>query len=238
MPEGHGEKIWVWAHRRTEQTIYTLRDRLNDHHDLKQIPFNGKKLKPSSLRKDYWYPMAWINFNAGHGAIGRHVFQQLRELKHLHEVSWPDTLRHKTPNEYTDADREAIANAAKKGQKHIPLRSKQQRGKALNAQKKNSIADMAAVLGGIQKTCKIHLNQFEEGGQGLAPVSIRWANNLDRNYAKSWTDNVRHEVVEGDAIAQLMPDGTTLRTPATPGTTATTAPKGPARGERELNAST
>lgn len=27
-PEGHGEKIWIWSHRRTEQTIYTFRDRL------------------------------------------------------------------------------------------------------------------------------------------------------------------------------------------------------------------
>jgi hypothetical protein len=28
-PEGHGEKIWIWSHRRTDQTVYTLRDRLN-----------------------------------------------------------------------------------------------------------------------------------------------------------------------------------------------------------------
>jgi len=194
-PEGHGEKIWIWNHRRTEQTIYTLRDRLDDHHDLKQIPFNGKKLKPATLRKDYWSPMAIIEFPQGRGNVGRSVFQKLRELKHLHEVSWPEDMRLKTKDEYTKEDIKRIKNAKEEGRTYVPVRTKRQRGVALCAQKKNSIADMAAVLAGGGRGNKIVAS--EEGE--LVPVTVNWANDQDKRYAESWSDNVTHGLVEKPA---------------------------------------
>ncbi|KFH41805.1 hypothetical protein ACRE_074750 [Hapsidospora chrysogenum ATCC 11550] len=195
-PEGHGEKIWIWSHRRTDQTVYTLRDRLNDHHDLKQIPFNGKKLKPATLRKDYWSPMAIIEFPQGHGSVGRSVFQKLRELKHLHEVSWPEDMRLKTEDEYTEQDIKRIKNAKEEGRTYVPVRTKRQRGAALCAQKKNSIADMAAVLAGQGRGNKIVAG---EGEGELVPVTVNWANDQDKRYAESWSDNVTHGLVEKPA---------------------------------------
>ena len=48
---------------------------------LKQIPFNGKKLKPAKLRKDYWRTLAMIEFGQGQELVGQSVFQRLVECK-------------------------------------------------------------------------------------------------------------------------------------------------------------
>lgn len=169
---------------------------LQDHHDLKQIPFNGKKLKPATLRKDYWSPMAIIEFPQGLGSVGRSVFQKLRELKHLHEVSWPEDMRLKTEDEYTEQDIKRIKNAKEEGRTYVPVRTKRQRGAALCAQKKNSIADMAAVLAGQGRGNKIVAG---EGEGELVPVTVNWANDQDKRYAESWSDNVTHGLVEKPA---------------------------------------
>ena len=178
--------------------------------------------------------MAWINFATGDGEVGRSVFQKLRELKHLHEVSWPETLRRKTPDQYTDRDKKAIERAKEEGRKHYPMRSQRQRGVALNAQKKNAIADMAAVLSGVGPGNKV-LQKPEDGPEVLADVTVRWSNNMDRNFARKWSENVAHEYVHGEDIFKITPDGAVMATPATPGTTAATATKGPARGGAELS---
>lgn len=187
--------------------------------------------------------MAWINFASGDGEVGRSVFQKLRELKHLHEVSWPETLRRKTPDQYTDRDKKAIEAAKAEGRKHYPMRSKRQRGVALNAQKKNSIADMAAVLSGVGPGNKILLKP-KDGPEVLADVTVRWSNDLDRNYARKWSENVAHEFIHGENIFKVTNDGAVMLVPTapaaeetveTPGTTASMASKGPARGERELS---
>jgi hypothetical protein len=138
--------------------------------------------------------MAIIEFPQGRGNIGRSVFQKLRELKHLHEVSWPEDMRLKTEDEYTKEDINRIKNAKEEGRTYVPVRTKRQRGVALCAQKKNSIADMAAVLAGQGRGNKIVAGEGE-----LVPVTVNWANDQDKRYAESWSDNVTHGLVEKPA---------------------------------------
>ncbi|KAI6751133.1 hypothetical protein HG530_014047 [Fusarium avenaceum] len=197
-PEGHGEDIWVYGHRRTDQIIYSFDKTLNGFHDLKQLPFNGKKTKPAKLRKDYWSPFAHISFPAGKGSVGRSVFQKLRELKHLHEVAWDDEFRHKRPEEYTAADRKRIAEEEEKGNKNYrPIRTKEERGVALNAQKPNSIADIASVLSGAGRGNKIVVSEEAEGAERkLLEVKVSWANDQDKQYAQEWSGNVAHGLFE------------------------------------------
>lgn len=168
---------------------------------MKQIPFNGKKLKPATLRKDYWSPMAVIEFPEGRGNVGRSVFQKLRELKHLHEVSWPEELRHKAEDEYTKDDIKRVKAAKADGRVHIPMRNKRERGVALNAQRKNSIADLAVVLAGEGRGNKVLLS---EGG--LVPVTVNWANDQDKRHAESWSDNVTHGLSEEPAYVLGNPE--------------------------------
>lgn len=135
--------------------------------------------------------MAIINFPKGQGSVGRSVFQKLRELKHMHEVAWSDDFRYKTPEEYTEGDKEAVANAEAEGRAFTPLRTRKDRGQALNRQKANTIADMAAVLAGHGKGNKV-AKAAEDGS--LVDVTVSWRNDLDRNYATEWSDNVTHEL--------------------------------------------
>lgn len=195
-PEGHGENIWVFTHRRSEQVVYSFDNKLDGFHDLKQLPFNGKKTKPAKLRKDYWAPFAHIAFPDGQGTVGRSVFQKLRELKHLHEVAWDDEFRYKQPEEFTAADRKKIDDEAKEGRTYRPIRTKQERGLALNRQRANSIADMAAVLGGLGRGNKIVSHETEEGEKQLLDVTVSWANDQDKNYAEEWSKNVTHGLFE------------------------------------------
>lgn len=165
-------------------------------HGLKQLPFNGKKTKPAKLRKDYWSPFAQISFPAGQGSVGRSVFQKLRELKHLHEVAWDEEFRYKRPEEFSAADKKKIAEEEKEGKIFRPIRSKQERGVALNRQKANSIADMAAVLGGLGRGNKLILNESEGGEKTLLDVTVSWANDQDREFAEEWSSNVTHGLFE------------------------------------------
>ncbi|KAL6871883.1 transcriptional regulation of mitochondrial recombination domain-containing protein [Trichoderma novae-zelandiae] len=193
---GHGEDIWVFAHRRSEQVIYSFSKQLDGFHDLKQLPFNGKKTKPAKLRKDYWSPLAHIRFQPGQGSIGRSVFQKLRELKHLHEVAWSDEMRHKRPEEYNSQDKKKIAEEKEKGFDYQPIRSKKERGIALNAQKKNAIADMAYVLAGGGRGNKLVTAETDKGDKELVDVTVNWANDQDKKYAESWSENVTHSLLE------------------------------------------
>lgn len=168
---------------------------LQGFQDLKQLPFNGKKTKPAKLRKDYWSPLAHIRFQPGQGSVGRSVLQKLRELKHLHEVAWTDELRHKRPEEFSSQDKKKIAEEKDKGIDYQPIRSKQERGIALNAQKKNAIADIAAVLAGQGRGNKIVAAE-SEGGKELVDVTVSWANDQDKKFAESWSKNVSHSLFE------------------------------------------
>ncbi|OTB06855.1 hypothetical protein M426DRAFT_9283 [Hypoxylon sp. CI-4A] len=187
----HGEKIWIFNHFLDGMTVYSHSPVLKANKALRQIPFNGKKLKPSKLRKDYWRPLAMIQFPEGYGEVGRSVFQRLRECKQLHELTWGDDM-------FFDKDGNPL--------------SKHKRGKKLNDQKANTVADMAAVLSGRGKGNKIwqslsekmeglanveageekNLKKDADGVKALVKAQIWWANDQDRSYAKRWPSNVTH----------------------------------------------
>ncbi|KAI0554253.1 transcriptional regulation of mitochondrial recombination-domain-containing protein [Xylaria curta] len=194
---GHGEKIFVFNHFVDGMTVYSHNPVLKANHAFRQIPFNGKKLRPAKLRKDYWRPMAMIQFPDGQGEVGRSVYQRLRECKKLHEYSWDDSVLYG------------------EGGQTLTVR---QRGRRLNDQRANTIADMAAVLGGLGKGNKIVVTTeksadearegqadesaaaapiaVDDGGKTLLQATVWWADALDKNYAQKWTKNVKHEVFE------------------------------------------
>lgn len=174
---------------------------MQNHHDRKQIPYNGKKLKQAKLRPDYWSQMATVELGPGQGVVGRSIFQKLRELKHLHEVAWDDAdVRPRPESEFSKADHKEAARAREQGRDYSPHRTKRQRGVALNAQKKNSIADLAAVLAGQGRGNKVVVNgdaAAEVGGNPeLLTVTVNWANDQDKNYAQEWSPNVTHGLFE------------------------------------------
>ncbi|KAI3336478.1 hypothetical protein HD806DRAFT_7341 [Xylariaceae sp. AK1471] len=199
---GHGEKIFVFNHFLDGMTVYSHIPVIKANKALRQIPFNGKKFKPAKIRKDYWRPMAMIQFPEGQGEVGRSVYQRLRECKKLHEYAWDDSVLYSEKNGRTLTTRE--------------------RGRRLNDQRANTIADMAAVLGGLGKGNKIIVSTADategesasasvaggqaqlqgeelvktEDGKMLVQATVWWSNGLDRNYAKKWTKNVRHELFE------------------------------------------
>ncbi|KAI1116998.1 transcriptional regulation of mitochondrial recombination-domain-containing protein [Nemania sp. NC0429] len=195
---GHGEKIFVFNHFLDGLTVYSHSPVLKANHAFRQIPFNGKQLRPSKLRKDYWRPLAMIQFPEGQGEVGRSVFQRLRECKKLHEYAWDDSMLY-----------------GKNGR----TRTRHERGKSLNDQRANTIADMAAVLAGLGKGNKIVVAQEDADKQGgdaaaaeavatdegtaLVPATVWWVNELDRNYAKAWTKNVSHELFK-DAVLERI----------------------------------
>ncbi|KAI0405725.1 transcriptional regulation of mitochondrial recombination-domain-containing protein [Xylaria palmicola] len=210
---GHGEKIFVFNHFLDGMTVYSHRPVLKANHALRQIPFNGKKFKPSKLRKDYWRPLAMIQLPEGQGEVGRSVFQRLRECKKLHEYSWDDSL--------------LFDSKGSSGRGHRTL-TVRERGRRLNDQRANTIADMAAVLAGLGKGNKIVVGEapaaaaaegeaeaegqrmetqdgapvVADEGKTLVQATIWWADALDRNYAEKWTKNVTHELFEE---AMLVP---------------------------------
>ncbi|OTA66648.1 hypothetical protein K449DRAFT_430961 [Hypoxylon sp. EC38] len=200
--EHHGEKIWILNHFLDGMTVYSHSPIIKAKKSLRQIPFNGKKLKPRKFRKDYWRPLAMIQFPEGYGEVGRSVFQRLRECKTLHELAWGDDMFY-----------------AEDGK---PL-SKHERGKRLNDQKANTIADMAAVLGGTGKGNKIwmpmtenpeelanlaaddekNVKEDKQGVKALLKTQVWWLNDQDRNFAESWPSNVSHHRFDEAILEEL-----------------------------------
>ncbi|KAF6839787.1 hypothetical protein CPLU01_01659 [Colletotrichum plurivorum] len=146
------EKIYVWANPLSRQVVYSIEPRIigaghleddgeltwstaaraQQRKALRQLPFNGKKTKPAKLRLDYWSQMAMIELPAG----TRHdVYKKLRELRQLHELSWSDDIIDQERNRRRDEP--------------IKLSGKRILGRALNNQYANTVADIAAVLGGV-----------------------------------------------------------------------------------------
>ena len=132
-----------------------------------------------------------VEFGAGQGDVGRSVFQKLRELRKRHLLEWED---------------EALLNM-----------NRRDRGKALNDQRGNFVADLAAVLSGVGKGNRVSFWQGGETaevverpqkGDGVAEVkreegrrkfmlhqaTVYWANEQDKYYAEEWTENVSHVV--------------------------------------------
>lgn len=153
-----------------------------------------------------------IQFPEGMGHIGRSVYHIMREFRQRHDLEWGDEM-------FRD---DATGR---------PL-TRFERGQKLNsAQKANAIADMAAVLGGVGKGSKMWLPagdiwaSSEEQRKdkktretiALLKTQVWWTNDLDRNYAQSWTDNVSHfnftEGVYQPLDLQREAEGTAQRTP-------------------------
>ncbi|KAI1433097.1 hypothetical protein GGR50DRAFT_670412 [Xylaria sp. CBS 124048] len=133
---GFGEKIFVFAHFTDGMTVFSHYPKIKPNRALRQFAYTGKKLTPVDIRKDYWRPMAMIEFPKGHGEVGKSVYQLLLECKTLHAYSWGDEML------YDD---------------HGRTLTKRARGVRLNDQRTRTIADIAAVLGGLGKGSKILL---------------------------------------------------------------------------------
>jgi hypothetical protein len=162
----HGQQIFVYNHLQTNQVIYSLTRSLNNNASLRQLPYNGKKTVPRALRKDHWHPLAQITFPSGHGTLGLFAFQKLREYRKLHETSWDESFA-------KDADGKPLTRKA--------------RGRRLCDQKANSVADMAAVLMGLEK-------EKLEVAERLR-VEVRWSDLLDAEFAETWSENVVHDMM-------------------------------------------
>lgn len=182
-----------------------------------------------------------IKFGPGQGAVGRNVFQKLREFRQLHELSWG----------WQAAELKQL--------------TRRERGQKIHNQKPNAIADIAAVLSGVgrgnlmwttepapapeklaieapeaegeaegkeavvkdtsvsnetpapetAKTAAAVENQASSEADAPAEAAVAeatqtpksvgpekrllnadiyWANDVDVNWARSWTDNVTHHV--------------------------------------------
>ncbi|KAI8956469.1 transcriptional regulation of mitochondrial recombination-domain-containing protein [Daldinia sp. FL1419] len=202
----HGEKIWIYGHMLEGLTVYSHSSVLKANKALRQIPFNGKKLRPSKFRSDYWRPFAMIQFPDGFGDVGRSVYHRMRECKKLHELAWGDEM-------FYDKDGNPL--------------TKHERGKELNNQKRNTIADMAAVLGGLGQGNRIwrpvsqdpeilihleagdekNLKKDDEGVvKALVKAQVWWVDDKDRNFAKSWPPNVTHFRFDQGDIEEIGPE--------------------------------
>ncbi|KAL2164085.1 hypothetical protein VTH06DRAFT_3299 [Thermothelomyces fergusii] len=186
-PPGHAERIWVYNHILDNLTVYSLTQEMNPTKAFRQFAFTGKKLVPSKLRKDYWRPLAVVEFGAGQGDVGRSVFQKLRELKRRHQLEWEDGA--------------------------LLRLSRRERGRALNDQRGAFVADLAAVLAGRGKGNRMvkpagpagadaAKKEGDGGPDGPAPLpasrlhgaTVYWANEQDKYYAREWSDNVTHVI--------------------------------------------
>ncbi|RDL40452.1 uncharacterized protein BP5553_00431 [Venustampulla echinocandica] len=171
-----GRQIYVYNHLQKNHVVYSLTKAMKNNKAISQLPFNGKKTVPRALRKDLWHPLATISFAPGSSAIGLSAYQKLREYRRRHELEWDDSLMRDTEG------------------KLIP---KKKRGRQLNDQKANSIADMAAVLGRLAQTPVIDAERIGIHGEGTGErVEVRWGQLPDAEFASSWTENVVHDQLE------------------------------------------
>lgn len=153
-----------------------MRCRIQVYKAFKQMPFAGKKNRPAKIRKDLWRQIAVVSFPEGQGVVGQSVFQRLREFRSRHLLEWGDDMYLK-PN----PDKPNLKLS----------RTRQERGRAIIAQKANSIADLAAVLAGAGAGTRMWV-QNEAGEKTLCPATVEWAQQSDLNYAREWTANVSH----------------------------------------------
>lgn len=188
------------------KTLILILD-LKAHKALRQLPFTGKKLKPSKFRRDYWRPLAMIQIPEGCGVVGRSVYNLLMECKKLHELYWEDSLLYN-----------------KEGK---PL-NRHERGRKINDQRINTIADMAAILGGQGKGNKIWQKVTEDPKElaildvgedtivrdedGVVKARVKaevwWTDIQNHKHARSWTSNVTHYRFEDAALEKLLDEGT------------------------------
>ncbi|KAK4143845.1 transcriptional regulation of mitochondrial recombination-domain-containing protein [Dichotomopilus funicola] len=199
-PPRHAERIYIHNHMVENYTVFSMNPHLNPTKAFRQFAYTGKKLVPAKLRRDYWNPLAVIEFEEGRGDIGRSVYQKLREFQKRHQLEWEDPA--------------------------LLAMSREERGHALNDQRANCIADLAAVLAGAGKANRmapVDANAPADDPEDHSPASghgralatielvkdgvsqivrgvplngatVYWANEQDKYFASEWTDNVTHVI--------------------------------------------
>lgn len=91
--------------------------------------------------------MAVVQFAPGAGAVGRSIFHLLREFRQLHELSWPWEL--------------------------MQGKTRDQRMRAIMDQRANSVADLAAALGGAGNKSKMWTSADER--EAHEKRRVEWA---------------------------------------------------------------
>lgn len=146
----HGRHIYAYAHIRTNQIVYSLTRTLRPSPALRQLPDLGANHKDARIRKDLWKPL--FTLTLPQASQGLHCYHQLREYRHLHEVHWqpsPLLARPYSEEEVEEVQKELDERGGSKKETVwdiITRRKKKLRVKAVQDQKANSVADLAAVL--------------------------------------------------------------------------------------------
>ena len=159
-----------------------------------------------------------VYFPSPHAGLA--AYRKLREFRVLHEKSYPLDIITETEGKWKGS-----------------LLPKKRRGKVLMDQKANSVADLAAVLQlqeigpseerivnaerrrrrvetlkkqkGEDSVKKAPVDVASEMG-GVEGVTVRWANYLDREFAETWPEAVRHIELEKSRYTAAFPAVETL----------------------------
>ncbi|KAK8209362.1 transcriptional regulation of mitochondrial recombination-domain-containing protein [Phyllosticta capitalensis] len=129
-------QVFVYCNFRTNQTLYSLNERVLRHSHLKQLHYAGKKTLPAKLRKDVWRPLAVVTLPFEKQA--RDAYQKLVDFKKLHELYWDQNEAKDWGVLPEEKQKELV------GRKVMP--NKKERAKIIMDQKANSIADIAKVM--------------------------------------------------------------------------------------------
>ncbi len=164
---------------------------------MRQMPFTGKNLVPAKIRRDLWAPMAMVEFGPGMGDVGRSVLHKLREFKKRHELEWANRDDAETTNKLLHMTRH-------------------DRGKALNDQRANVVATVAAVLQGVgkgNKMWKVDVEKLEVKGLNLRlqKAGKSWDMVEDKSLAKKNGAEVQVDAqgrpyVDWNRIRDLKPE--------------------------------
>lgn len=159
--EVHGTNIYAYRHMRTHQVVYSLTKNMDNTKIMKQLLFHGKKTVPAALRRDVWRPYFSVHFSkTPAGAYkGLQVFQELRELSALRQLSPPDSMtiatqadldgikRGYNPIEWEDKTTREIPGSALMEPPIVGRRLPPKwLSRRLMNQEATSVADVAAVL--------------------------------------------------------------------------------------------
>lgn len=160
---------------------------LQNNAALSQIPFNGKKTVPAALRKDLWSPLAVIDFPPQSSSICLQAFQKLREYRRRHELEWGNEIIYK---EQTPAE---IEEGLRKERENFKVR-----GRKIQDQRANSVADIAAVLERLGEGGKEMEEHRPIGLKVEEPldVTVLWRDVHDAEFAPTWSSNVEHGELE------------------------------------------
>ncbi|KAI9672438.1 MAG: hypothetical protein M1829_004517 [Trizodia sp. TS-e1964] len=210
-----GQHIFAYNNLRTNQVIYSLTRSLKNNASLRQMPFLGKKSVPASLRKDLWQPFATLSFPWPDQ--GLKAFHKLREYRMAHEFSSPDSLFASTTqpgslipkkergkllmNQKANsiADMAAVL-LARDTALATALAREEQAALEDGALKKvprggRSRKERRLTGGAVQVPAKGKEEVLRERELQRQPVTIRWANLLDAEFAEKWPESVLHDVL-------------------------------------------